>query len=558
MKHLFAGLCAIFVFGTMAGCTEIPAPLDDIMLGFKAQCTTDSDCPEGTYCKGPYDICVTAEHNQSSVAVAATPPADAGLTTSHLGPLALAQDNSLDLDLPQTVAISGVVRVQGNNLEGSVPSTLVAIAKDEVIKGTLMRAQANATEKGFSLLLEKGRTYALSIRIDNAEPKVPVHRVEVKYDKSKSNVELLLPPATSYPLVSGRIFREKNGIRQPLNDLEITAIHEGTREQCTSSITNKLGAYEIRCPVTKGAYQVLVSPTVDGPIIPSFKARFQPVENKVDSGDEPAEPMNTVIITGDKVLDDIVVVTDQAETVSAKVQVIDPSGKGVAGVELNVTAAVTQTDFWTDATFRAEITTDVNGIGTFEALSGNNYRVIISPHPSDELAMHKQNEWDVSSQPTLEIQLGKKVELRGSVVDFHDASVEGTLITAHSSWINPVTKTKSVRKYTTTTLEDGTFILNVDPGEMVLSLEPNATSGLPRFWVELSEPVGSEGMTLQPIKLAAPSLVEGFVLSGSGDPLANVSVDFYSQPNTDGTARLLARGQSNDEGRYLVVLPCPK
>ncbi len=60
------------------------------------------------------------------------------------------------------------------------------------------------------------------------------------------------------------------------------------------------------------------------------------------------------------------------------------------------------------------------------------------------------------------------------------------------------------------------------------------------------------------IRVEAPSLVEGLIVSEStGIPIEGVSVDFYSQSD-DGAARLVARSQSDKQGRYLVVLPCPK
>ena len=474
------------------GCVEEADSGADMVAGLEAQCTTDEDCPLGTICRKPYQICVTSLHNPSVVAVAATPPTDTVLPVAHVANVSFDENNQLTLVFPESVVISGVVNVAGNLAEPAVASTIVAVAKDEIIKGTSMRSQTNATNSGFSLRLVKGVSYVLSVKIDDADPPRPAHRFEMSFANSQTGVELTLPALDEYPVVQGRAYRMTEAGKQPLKDIQVTALHVKTREQCTSAVTNNLGAYELRCPILGGPYNVLVGAIDGGPVIPSFTALFPTSNYRVNE---------IGLLDNTKVPD--IVIGEQSRDAEVSVRVLDAYGKAQENMPVTLESSLDDTAFWQDAVFRRTGLTGSDGKISFVVLEGI-YHLQTVPHTSSPLAMHVEKAWDIKTFPEKTVTLVNKVNVTGTLVSFLGNPITGAEVIARTTWLNEATQSTTVREYVVISDETGRFDLPVDAGTYDIRISPGESSGLPRTWLNEQVNVEQSKVDIGQVLLAPP------------------------------------------------------
>ena len=87
-------------------------------------------------------------------------------------------------------------------------------------------------------------------------------------------------------------------------------------------------------------------------------------------------------------------------------------------------------------------------------------------------------------------------------------------------------------------------------------VEPPRTSGFPRLREFVR--VGAENDQRIDLRLYKPTLAFGKVLNPHGEPLADVTINFYSSELTlDGLPLLVGIAYTSDNGEFVVPLPTP-
>ena len=529
------------LLATVAGCAaQSDSAAGLASIAFVPQCSTSSQCTAGTVCKAPYGVCVTSEHNGSTVALAVSPPAKVSPVV-HIGSVTFSPDNTYDVHIPQTIVITGIVKA-GPNV---VPATLVAVTKDPIIKGALMRSQA-AFKSGdpFKLQLFAGYQYNLTISVDDGG-KTPPHHEEIAFSTSEIHDFALPDPAADYTCFTGAVKIVQGGMPVGIKGARVTAVQPKSEDQCTSTVTDTHGTFELLCP-SNAALDIVVSGDSDGPVLPTFTTSF------VWKDYVPQTSPTCLALP-------YVIVPPETHETTATVLVTDATDAPLAGIAVTA-SAVFDKDGWTHAVLRVEGTTDTDGKATLHLLDGS-YHVTVAPHPTDPWAVKQDDTpWDVTAEPIKTVTLGKKEMLTTSVVDHAGRPVPGAKVVATASLVDAATKTSADREYVTETGANGGFQLPVDPEfELDLAVIPPEDSGLPRWWRAEVLVVHSGGAAPAPFTLAQPSLIEGNVLDAAGAPVGEAAVDVYTTPKPkDGPARLIGRGVSTPDGRYFLILPCPK
>ena len=540
---------ALLALSLVAGCAAQDLSTAAAAEGFTPQCSTTAECPASTVCRAPYGVCVTPEHNGSTVALSVSPPSKLA-PALHLGQQTFSAQNTLDVSIRRTVEMTGFVKA-GLNL---VPATLVAVARDNVIPGVSMRTQTTfkpgvgrgGQPEPFRLLLYAGIAYRLTVTIDDGGA-TPPHHEDILFDATTGH-DVALPDPESYVRFCGGVRVMQGGMPTGIKGVRVTAVQPESDDQCTSAVTNQNGSYELRCP-GGGDLSVVHSGSEGGPLLPTFTVNFE---------EDAFEYQDNAKCYG---LPDVLIPAETTET-EATVEVVDGSGAPVPG--MTVTAStVFEGGVWHDAVLRVEGTTGADGRAVLAVLAGT-YRVTVAPHPTDPWAVAVHDEpWDVALSPTKEVTLSSKVMLTTSVVDASGRPVVGAKVVATTSLVDEETKTTIGREYVAETSEDGGFQLAVDPErDYDVEVIPTDESGLPRWWLSQPLKVLAGGAAPAAFKLDPPSLIEGRVFDAQGTPVADTAIDVYTAPasekSEEGPPRLIGRGVSDAEGRYFLILPCPK
>jgi hypothetical protein len=144
--------------------------------------------------------------------------------------------------------------------------------------------------------------------------------------------------------------------------------------------------------------------------------------------------------------------------------------------------------------------------------------------------------------------------LSGATVD-----VIPTQCAAPTTAALPVATSSSVlcmpRATQTTTAVDGSFLLNLDPGEYLLRVRPAAGTRLP--WVMQPLSVGAAAVTVPTVYVPAPVSVGLQLVDPNGYPIVRSVVSVYSLP-AQGAAVELGNAVTDTNGHYdMYISPSP-
>jgi len=536
----------------LVGCSDAA---DELALApaVSPQCSITADCGPNARCDDVTRICVATDVASLQVAVVATPPLNADLVAPKTPAVHDLADETLSLELPPVVTVTGRIQVEDTLLDSGVASVITAVAQQDYVPDGLIVQQSTATEKdGFTLHLQRGVEYEISVAIKDADPARPIWRMTKAFDKDVSET-FVLPNLEAYPVVTGRLFQQAAETLFPLADVSVTAINVSSKAQCTSAVTDHLGRYRILCPIgsATNTYDMLVAPTDDGPVVPSFTA-------VVNHGCEVAEDCTgPALIDGDTEMPDIVL-KEGHTTATVTIQVTGPDNDVVAGVPVTLSVELPEEPgVWTKAVLRRTEITDNGGKVTFDVLqcaagAECTYTVSADPHPTLPMSGLSQ-QWDVRESTYKELSLPRKVTIRGEVLTASGNMVEGALVTARRVAVDMVTNASTELEYWVETDAGGLFELPVDIGDYLVTVVPPAGSGIPRYQKTMS--VGEQGLSAM-VEFALPTILQGTVSAPGGlETVANATVDVYTRPTDGSDAVLLGTAQSGADGRYFVILP---
>jgi len=468
----------------------------------------------------------------TGIAVALTPSAD-GMAQAHLDNVEVIATSPSHLILPKTVHIRGRIRVENNLIQPSIAATLVAVAMDPVIPGLHLRTQTTADDTGYDLALVAGVTYTVSITVQDTVR--PVHRISMLHNASLNNVDIELPGFSDYPEVTGRVFRLAGDAKQPVKGVHVTGKLTSDAQQCTTGLTDKLGAYVMYCPLTAGAYTIHLGPKQDGPMVPSFQAQWPDKDQ--------------LVIDGDRELPDILVPHDGL-ALSTSIQVQDPDGVPVASVPVTVTQTLPDSDYCQNALFHTAGVSDVDGMVQLDVPTGS-HRITAVPHSTSAWAITTADNALLGPDDVYSLTLDPKAFLTGKVVSHNGTLQVGARVATRLGWTNPDTGIATQQEYTTETGVDGQFSLPVDLGNHHITVTPLSHAALPRWTSGNALTIDNTGASLT-IKLPIPLLMEGTVRTPQGNTVEQVGVTVYDTVN--GT-QALANTFSDQDGHYHLILP---
>ena len=518
-----------------SGCAAEDAGMAVKSTGYSHQCDGDSDCGTGMVCHTTWPICIASEPTATGIAVTLTPSAD-GMATAHLDNIEVVATNQSHLVLPKTVHIKGRIRVENNVIEPSISATLVAVAMDPIIPGLHLRTQTTADDTGYDLALIAGVAYTVAITVQDTVR--PVHRISMLHNASLNNVDIELPDFDAYPKITGRVFRLTDEWKQPVKGVHVTGKRTGDAQQCTTGLTDKLGAYVMYCPLTVGAYTIHLGPMQDGPIVPSFQAQWPDKDQ--------------LVIDGDRELPDILIPHDGV-TLTANIRVQDPDGNPVSSVPVTVTQTLSDSDYCQNALFRAVGVSDADGMVQVDVSTGP-HRVTAVPHPTSGWAIATVDNALLGPDDVYSLTLTPKVVLTGTVVSHKGTLQAGARVATRLEWTNPDTGIATQQEYTTKTGLKGQFSLPVDTGSHQITVTPPHPAALPRWTSPSALTIDKTGASLA-IELPFPILMEGTIRTPQGKTAGLVAVRAYDTVN--GT-HALANTTSDQDGHYHLILPSPE
>jgi len=480
------------------------------------------------------------------VAIVAAPPTISDLAAAHLPDTTVTPGDSLAIQLPRTVRVTGKVSTKGNLAEGSVPSILVFRRVSAAGPSPLGAvSQVNSTAKdGYEVFLEAGADYDVTINLDNTTR--PPSRVTIRFDQDTVQ-PFVVPPLEDFPEFSGRVMQDAGNYMNPLASVQVSAVNMETREACTSSVSDNLGVFHLRCPQPAGWYEVQLAPTQDGPAIPTFTAVLA---GKAEQW-----------LDGDTQVPDIIL-PESAREVPVTVQIVGPDG-AVEGIPVTVTTQLDDGCYpspdecksgWTAAKVTRQAFSDASGNVTVNVVACQDctYRVEASPHPSHALGMAEKSGWDIAASPKTQLVLSPKGLLTGQVTDYQGLPVPEAQVSAQRL-VGDGAMTVTSSQYVVWADTEGGYVLPIDAGDYEITVTAPAHLGLPR---EVRGPIAvpQEGLSID-LRLPAPKILQGRILAPAGDqPVENVTVDVFTVTEP---RRLLGTGTSSPDGTYFVILPAP-
>ncbi len=437
----------------------------------------------------------------------------------------------------QTLSLVAAVTYQGTLVAGGEPQSgggrLLATTDGAIAGRLLSRETVVSGDGGFSLRVVPG-TYDLrfepfSLADSDAPKKPPFDYDGVPILGSTSSEQLPYP--TSFVQVSGVVrYTDENtvGASQALITAEAETA-DGFTVGATDTLTDAQGAYTLLFPPGAQFFRVTVRPG-QNPLVPTTELTL---ERKDGAPDE---------------LEDIVLGVAQRVPVSALLE--DQNGAAVAGATVLFKGVVGAAQ----GLYEAQVQSGVDGSVAEVLVYPGRYNVFVVPQKAQPYAL-TLHETDVADAGELLVTVREKVHVSGHVRTASGAPVGGARI------VLTLRGSPTQREYTTTSASDGSYGIDVDPGtpgdeaEYEVFVDPERTTGLPRYHELLK--VADTNMTRE-LSLYAPTLVYGQVRDPGGEPLADVTVAFYSTELGDESKPLLVGlGQTSSEGEFVVPLPTP-
>ncbi|MFT5434501.1 MAG: hypothetical protein ACI9OJ_005214, partial [Myxococcota bacterium] len=408
-------------------------------MSLQPQCSSADECGVGMTCHEGHSVCTVATGPAQTVSLVAR-PTTGDYVPAHQSGVSVGPSNSdIDVVLPKSVRINGQVRVAGNALDGGIEATILAVATEKTVDGAFRTAHATATST-FEITLQADTNYRFEIWVDGQH--WPAFVTEATFPVAQEHT-FWLPDPTTYPTITGRIFRTTPGeVPTPLNSLVVTA-KSSDGLACASDETSQLGSYMLHCP-EPGTYAVRVQRGNESDVlIPSFqvvldgKSVFRVDEGGLDLPD--------------------IVIGEQARELSVSVTV-DGGGETLEGVRVVAWARLDDDPRvaaeWKDTTegaiLRQEAITDANGKVAFDVLDAN-YTLVVTPDPSSPFGSVTLEDWNAKGVPDRAVTLEAKPTLTGQILSYAERPVVEADVEAVRVEVDPATGTTRTSTFRTTT-----------------------------------------------------------------------------------------------------------
>jgi hypothetical protein len=237
--------------------------------------------------------------------------------------------------------------------------------------------------------------------------------------------------------------------------------------------------------------------------------------------------------------------------------------EAVAGASVRAYTKMDGGDSRGSTMFLRDAMTDTTGTASFSLIPGDSrtprpYTLSVVPPPGSVWMTVCMSDVPVSwngmnAPPALlvDVPLAQRPVLAGTVLTATGIAVGNVRVTATRAPAPTIPCLTDPGPTTVTTDARGMFTLPLDPGSYQFDYDPPDGSAAPRLTEELDV---SDSMT-RTVRLAAPVVVDGQVVTGAAMPLPNATIRMFAAGTMP--PLLLAQTQSDGMGHFRAVLASP-
>ncbi len=485
------------------------------------ECTVDTDCVAGLKC---YEtrFCVAATVADTPVVIRVSPPSDSGFVVEQFSVTLTgdSQNEARKLVLTEPAVIRGTVTQKNNGLASSIPGTLLAMAPSDVAGrdltfqatsySSLKRFPGSDAPQGYELRLQKGQNYALAFWPQSEE--IPPHYSTLTAGDSIGQWNLVLPADSELRTLTGKILMGDN---KPVVGLSVWLRDEQGQAWSTRGKTDAAGVYAFKVDPTAPPARLVFAPDA---------STADSATNVLPSG-EVAAPLAVTTVVGEL---PAIHLAELPTLTTTTLHVRGPDGQPVAGAAVRLTMKLA--DLPDDVTL-ARLNLAWNGLtdaaGTVQLtvppLVGD---LTVAPPPKSTAA--RQTLFATSLKAgDVQLELGSRVHVTGTVKDFASRSVPGAEVTlreVEGDGEKPDADGDEAT-FTATPDAEGNFAVWADPGKYAVWVEPPPRTSLARVMARIDDITADTASTPWHLVLPPPMVLAGVVLTQSGAEVYGVAVD---------------------------------
>ncbi len=498
-----------------------------------AECFSYTDCAEEDVCF--LGRCVDGNYAITDVDTELTPPANTPYLTQQTSYPQGDNADGWQILLAEPLKLYGNVVAEGSILgSDSVTGQLVATQLDGAIDGRAVIRETTVTSEGFNLNLLNGSYRFLFIPSKTELPPVEYHRLGLPITDG-GQFDIPYPATNELIQLTGRI-RFSETLATPVAGASVSgsALDSGGNVlTSTTDISGDDGTFQIAFPPGALSISVTVRPG-ENTLLPEVS--FSNLELTT-------LPESQILSTGDLALG----ISDEG-FLDLSANIRSSNGEPISGATVIFEGEVAN-----NGTYSTTGSSLADGSITSVLLPGE-YKITVSPPRSQSEALTVYS-LSIPTSGDVLLTLNDKVLISGYLHNHDGQSVAGARIACRRR--GSVTQ----RMFNTTSNESGYFEALVDPGTpedpavYELSVEPDLSSGLPRYFELMYV---SDHDIQNDIRLYEPTFLYGRVLTPESEPLAEVILAFYSRDlGDDGRPLLVGVVQSDFNGEFVLPLPTP-
>ncbi len=536
MGNSIKGKLSIIVLALVLGCgsgtSRVSTVVQDTGSGAKTKhtasldaCSDDNECPLGEGCAVQTGVCVPLADSEI-YDIQITPPATTDLLPMQFAGVHLSADRT-KFTLVQPVLMSGTAARQTGNGISVVSGLLVAQANSSIPFITLHAETKVSMYRGtngttFSMKLLPGIQYRFAFIPDESD--LPPYTFTDKLTGDKQvNILMVMD---SYHRIQGTVTRRAGKKRIGIANAVVQSSWPGF-VQGSHVTTDENGYFSLLVPPQVTRVKLEVSP--------SDTEYFRPLSMDVNTNS--TKPLD-------------ISVRDFGLRHKMRIQVAGRSGTDVVAGALVTVAS----EYDNRVAFG---TTDIHGMADLTVPEGDFVLHVDSPGTSPFASASFKLHVVSDSVQNFVALLDKRPCIHGTV---YNDMVAGRLAAAQVTLI-PGHKALNTQ-FSTTSDQDGRFVLCIDPGTYALLVVPPAGSGLARYSdtdLELTPPF--KDIEVHP---SPGVLIRGMVQDEDGNPIAKARVDcfFRSRLGTQilnvslpYATSLAASVLTDEQGFFSVVVP---
>ncbi|MEK7704786.1 MAG: hypothetical protein AAB426_07480 [Myxococcota bacterium] len=508
-----------------------------------AECYSTDDCDSDEVCF--LASCQRAGYAITTVYATLTPPNDSPyLPQPYPGAIDLSR-GSQRLLLRAPVTMNGQVVRAG---AGAISMTgLLRARGDGPLPGMEVTQQVSVDGAGFALPLVPGTPYRLTFTPDGVAGEPPIDFPPAAEPElvlgADTTQNLTYPVADTLVVVRGQVTSDE---WTPVSGAQVSAIATtldgATSMRALSTSTDVAGEYRLVFAPGAERFDITVGSGTN-PLVPESTA-VGLLGTPSGSGTDLTLPKITLgDITGVQALTEVRDASSLVAIANASVLFVGSVGLGrFVTTGTSLTTGAIESD-------SAQLPT-----GVLTVLPGS-YTITVAPPKSQPYALTTLDAELPSADEPLVLSVRRKVRVSGRVLRHERTPLPQARITM------TLRGSAVARSFATTSSEDGSYALDVDPGttdtpaSYEVVVEPDRASGQPRHRELLRVTDVGES---HDIELFAPSFAYGRVVSAASQVVPGVIIAFYSEElGTPTEPLLVGLGETNELGEFAVPLPTP-